>query len=149
MRAVVQRVRSAEVRVAGEVVGRMGAGLLALVGAGQGDNEGAAEELVRKITNLRVFPDENGQMNLSLLERGGQLGIVSQFTLFGDTRKGRRPSYNGALAPERAAPLIDEVVRAARACGVEVMTGRFGALMEVELVGDGPVTLLVDTEKQF
>ncbi len=149
MRAVVQRVSSASVCVAGEVVGRMDAGLLALVGVGRSDTEVDAQELVRKITNLRVFPDDKQHMNLSLLEVGGALGIVSQFTLHGDVRKGRRPSFGGAAGPERAEPLIEEVLRAARASGLEVMTGRFGADMEVSLVGDGPVTLLIDTEKKF
>jgi D-tyrosyl-tRNA(Tyr) deacylase len=145
VRAVVQRVVEARVLVDGSPVGEMGAGLLALVGVARGDGERDARELARKLVSLRVFEDESGRMNRSLLETGGTLGVVSQFTLLGDTRRGRRPSFGAAAPPEEAAPLVDEVVRAARGEGTRVVTGRFGAKMRLELVGDGPVTLLVET----
>jgi D-tyrosyl-tRNA(Tyr) deacylase len=149
VRAVVQRVQRARVAVGGETVAEMGPGLLALVGVGQGDDEAAARELAHKLVHLRILEDAEGKMNRSLLETGGVLGVVSQFTLFGDARKGRRPAFTGAAPPERAAPLVEAVAAAARALGVEVVTGRFGARMEVELVNAGPVTLLLDTEKSF
>lgn len=140
-----QRVSSARVEVDGEAVARMGAGLLALVGVGRGDDERDAAELARKLVHLRIFPDEQGRMNRSLLDTGGVLGVVSQFTLWGDTRKGRRPAFTEAAPPERAAPLVEAVAEAARALGVSVVTGRFGAHMDVHLVNDGPVTLWIDT----
>ena len=146
MRAVVQRVAEARVDVAGEVTGEMGPGLLVLLGVGHGDDEAAAGELLRKILTLRIFEDDEGRMNRSLLDTGGALGVVSQFTLFADTRKGRRPSYTDAAAPEVAAPLVDAFVALAREQGVTVITGRFGAHMDVSLVNDGPVTLWLDTE---
>ncbi len=149
MRAVVQRVHSARIRVESESVGEMGEGLLALVGVGRDDAQDQAEELARKLVHLRVFKDEAGRMNRSLLETGGQLGVVSQFTLFGDVRRGRRPSYTDAAPPEQAEPLIRAVVEAATAAGVRVITGRFGAMMDVELVNAGPVTILVDTDRVF
>lgn len=149
MRAVAQRVSSARIRVGSECVGEMGEGLLALVGVGRGDGQAQAEELAQKLVHLRVFKDQDGRMNRSLIEAGGQLGIVSQFTLFGDARRGRRPSYTDAAAPEQAEPLIRAVVEAARADGVSVVTGRFRAMMEVELVNTGPVTILIDTDKVF
>jgi len=149
VRAVVQRVRRAAVRVDGATLGAMGPGLLALIGVGRSDSSESARELVRKLLNLRVFEGANGSMDASLLEVGGELGLVSQFTLFGDTRKGRRPSFSGAASPADAEPLFEAVVSAARLAGLDVLTGRFGAMMEVELVNWGPVTLLVDTEKQF
>ncbi len=146
VRAVVQRVRSASVRVADETIAEMGPGLLALVGVGRGDASADAIELARRLVHLRVFEDERGRMNRSLLEAGGTLGVVSQFTLYGDTRRGRRPSYAEAARPELAAPLVDELVRAARDHGVAVVTGRFGATMELTLINQGPVTLILDTE---
>jgi D-tyrosyl-tRNA(Tyr) deacylase len=146
---VVQRVRAARIEVAGEVVGEMGAGLLALVGVGRGDDVAAARELARRLVQLRVFEDDAGRMNRALVESGGTLGIVSQFTLFGDTRQGRRPSFIEAAPADQAEPLIEAVVAAARAEGVAVVTGRFRAEMQVHLVNDGPVTLLLDTEKRF
>jgi D-tyrosyl-tRNA(Tyr) deacylase len=149
MRAVVQRVRSASVAVEGERIASMDAGLLALVGVGSDDSEADAEELARKIANLRIFRDDEGLMNRSLLDTAGTLGVVSQFTLFGDARKGRRPSYVEAARPEVAAPLVDAVVRSAESLGVTVVTGRFQASMEVALVNDGPVTILLDTRKRF
>jgi D-tyrosyl-tRNA(Tyr) deacylase len=147
MRAVAQRVSEAQIRVGAEVVGEMGAGLLALVGVALGDSEADARDLAAKLVNLRVFPDERGRMNRSLLETGGTLGVVSQFTLLGDTRKGRRPSYGAAAAPELAEPLIAALVATARAAGVTVVTGRFRAMMRVALVNEGPVTLLLDTRQ--
>lgn len=144
MRAVVQRVREARVRVAGEVVAEMGPGLLCLVAVGQGDGSGQARELARKLVHLRVLPDEAGRMNRSLIDAGGTLGVVSQFTLYGDCSKGRRPFFGDAAPPELAEPLLEELIGCARAEGVPVVTGRFGAQMDVELVNAGPVTLLVD-----
>lgn len=149
MRAVVQRVSSARIRVESECVGEMGEGLLALVGVGRDDGQEQAEELARKLVHLRVFKDEDGRMNRSLIETGGQLGVVSQFTLFGDARRGRRPSYTDAAPPEQAEPLIRAVVEAASAAGVAVITGRFRAMMDVELVNAGPVTILLDTDRVF
>ena len=149
MRAVVQRVSSARIRVEGECVGEMGEGLLALVGVGRDDGQEQAKELARKLVHLRVFKDEDGRMNRSLIETGGQLGVVSQFTLFGDARRGRRPSYTDAAPPEQAEPLIRAVVEAASAAGVAVVTGRFRAMMDVDLVNIGPVTILLDTDRVF
>ncbi len=127
----------------------MGAGLLALVGVGRSDGEAQARELARRILQLRVFPDTEGRMNLCLLEVGGTLGVVSQFTLFGDARHGRRPSYVAAAPGEQAEPLLEILVDTARELGAPVVTGRFGAMMEVALVNEGPVTILLDTEKMF
>jgi D-tyrosyl-tRNA(Tyr) deacylase len=149
VRAVAQRVSEARISVAGEVVGEMAEGLLALVGVATDDAEADARELAAKLVHLRVFPDADGRMNRSLLEAGGALGIVSQFTLLGDARKGRRPSYASAAAPERAEPLLEAVVAEARASGVMVVTGRFRAAMQVALVNTGPVTVLLDTKRQF
>jgi D-tyrosyl-tRNA(Tyr) deacylase len=149
VRAVAQRVAEARISVGDEVVGAMGAGLLALVGVAARDGEADARELAAKLVNLRVFPDRDGRMNRSLLETGGELGVVSQFTLLGDARKGRRPSYTAAAPPERAEPLLETLVAAARALGVTVVTGRFRASMRVALVNEGPVTILLDTTHQF
>ena len=149
MRAVVQRVRSACIRVDGRAVAEMGEGLLALVGVGRGDDEGHARELAHKLVHLRILEDAQGKMNRSLLEAGGTLGLVSQFTLFGDARKGRRPAFSEAAPARLAEPLLAAVAGAARALGAPVVTGRFGARMDVELVNAGPVTLLLDTEKRF
>lgn len=149
MRAVVQRVKGAKVRVDGKVVGQVGAGLLVLVGIGKGDNEESGNALAEKIANLRVFDDEQGRMNRSLLETRGGVLCVSQFTLYGDCRKGRRPSYDLAAPPEVARLLYEGFLASLRALGLEVQAGQFQARMEVELVNDGPVTLLLDTEKLF
>jgi D-aminoacyl-tRNA deacylase len=149
MRAVVQRVSRAEVRVADEVVGRIERGLCVLVGAASDDGEDDARALVDKIAGLRIFPDEAGQMNRALGEVGGGLLLISQFTLLGDARKGRRPSFIDALAPGPAEALYDRVVALARHTGLPVATGRFRADMQVELVNDGPVTILIDTKKRF
>ena len=149
MRAVAQRVSSARISVDGEEVSSMQAGLLALVGVGLRDGPEAARELARKLVHLRVFADDDGRMNRSLLDSGGTLGVVSQFTLFGDARQGRRPSYGAAAPAEQAAPLIETVAETARALGVPVVTGRFQAMMEVALVNEGPVTILLDTDRHF
>lgn len=149
MRAVAQRVSSARITVGDGVVGEMGEGLLALVGVGVDDGEDDARELASKLVHLRVFPDAEGRMNRSLLEVGGALGVVSQFTLLGDARKGRRPSYASAAPAERAEPLVEALASAARALGVTVVTGRFRAQMAVALVNQGPVTVLLDTKRQF
>jgi D-aminoacyl-tRNA deacylase len=146
---VVQRVSRAEVRVGDEVTGRIGAGLVALVGAGDEDTESDVTYMVDKIVGLRIFADEAGNMNRSLVEVGGALLVVSQFTLYGDARKGRRPSFVKAMAPGPAEQLYEKFVAAARATGVPVETGRFRAMMQVELVNDGPVTLLLDSKRQF
>lgn len=147
MRAVVQRASRGEVRVDGEVTGRIGKGLVVLLGIGQGDAEREADFLLEKIAGLRIFPDEAGKMNLSVEQVGGGLLVVSQFTLYGDCRKGRRPSFVGAAPPEEASRLYDYFV--ARACerGLEVGTGVFQAMMEVDFVNDGPVTLWLDTRE--
>ncbi|MEM9704147.1 MAG: D-aminoacyl-tRNA deacylase [Planctomycetota bacterium] len=149
MRAVVQRVSRAEVRVAGEVVGKIDAGLAVLVGVGQGDDADAAAELARKVAGLRVFEDDDGKMNRSVAEAGGAVLAVSQFTLFGDCRKGRRPSFIAAARPEAAEPLFEAFVARLRDTGLTVATGRFRTTMEVDLVNAGPVTLLIDSEKAF
>jgi D-tyrosyl-tRNA(Tyr) deacylase len=147
LRAVVQRVTSASVTVDGKLAGKIGAGLLILVGVSRTDNPEAASYLAEKIANLRIFPDSAGKMNLSLLDVQGSALVVSQFTLYGDTRGGRRPSYIQAAPPEEASRLYDEFVRAIRALGVSVETGVFQAHMSVELINDGPVTILLDSEK--
>ncbi len=149
MRAVVQRVRRAEVRVGRQVAGHIERGLMALVGIAKGDTQESGKMLAEKLVNLRIFDDEQGRMNRSLLETGGALLCVSQFTLYGDCRKGRRPSFDRAASPQDARVLYEFFLESLRAFGVRVETGRFQAMMEVELVNDGPVTLLVDSEKLF
>jgi D-aminoacyl-tRNA deacylase len=149
MRVVVQRVSRAEVRVDGQVVGRIGRGLLLLVGIAPGDTAETGKTLGEKIVNLRIFDDEQGRMNRSLIETGGALLCVSQFTLYGECRKGRRPSYDGAASPADAEPRFEAFVQSLRALGVAVESGKFRARMDVELVNDGPVTLLLDSEKVF
>jgi D-tyrosyl-tRNA(Tyr) deacylase len=144
MRALVQRVTRASVRVDDELVGEIGPGLCILVGVTHDDTPADAEKLAAKVHGLRVFDDESGQMNLSLEDTGGAALVVSQFTLYGDTRKGRRPSWVGAAAPELAEPLIAGFVDALRVLGTPVEMGRFRADMAVELVNDGPVTLLIE-----
>ena len=133
----------------GETVGRMEAGLLALVGVAESDTPDDARQLAEKLVHLRVFEDEEGRMNHSLLEVQGTLGVVSQFTLLGDCRKGRRPSYAGAAKPEQAESLLELLIESARRLGAPVVTGRFRADMHVDLVNDGPVTLLLDTQRKF
>jgi D-tyrosyl-tRNA(Tyr) deacylase len=149
MRAVVQRCLAARVEVAGEVVGAIDRGLCAFVAAGKDDDEAAASYLVDKIIQLRVFEDDAGKMGRSLLDVGGALLVVSQFTLFGDVRKGRRPDFGAAMPPGPAAALLDRFVVLARERGVPVATGRFGADMRVLVDNDGPVTLLLDTTRLF
>jgi D-tyrosyl-tRNA(Tyr) deacylase len=144
MRSVVQRVTWARVRVDGEVVGEIGPGLCALVGVTHTDDEAAAVKLAEKLWHLRVLDDEAGVMNRSLADVGGGILVVSQFTLYGDTAKGRRPSWIDAARPEHAEPLVDAVVARLRELGAEVATGRFRTEMLVELENDGPVTLIVD-----
>ncbi len=149
MRAVAQRVRWARVRVGAELVAEMSAGLLALVGVAREDSGADADALAEKLVHLRVFEDEQGRMNRSLAETGLALGVVSQFTLLGDCRKGRRPSWDAAAPPEQAEPLLERLVSQVRTFGVTVVTGRFRATMEVELCNQGPVTLLLDTTRLF
>jgi D-tyrosyl-tRNA(Tyr) deacylase len=144
MRVVVQRVSRASVTVAGRVVGQIGAGLLVLAGFTEGDTDAAIGWMVDKLANLRIFPDDDGKMNRSLLESGGAALVVSQFTLYGDASRGRRPSFVTAARPEVAEPLYQKLVAALREQGVAVATGTFGAMMEVELVNDGPVTLVIE-----
>ena len=145
MRVVVQRVSRASVRVDGEVTGEIGQGLLVLLGVARGDNEAAAGFLVDKTLNLRIFPDEQGKMNRSLLDTGGGLLVVSQFTLYGDVRKGRRPSFDQAAPPEQARRLYEYFLSAAEAKYAGVHAGVFQASMQVELVNEGPVTILCDS----
>jgi D-tyrosyl-tRNA(Tyr) deacylase len=149
MRAVVQRVSRAEVRVEGQLVGRIAGGFVVLVGIGSEDSREAGEWLAEKIVHLRVFDDDTGKMDRSLLETSGAVLCISQFTLYGDCRKGRRPSYERAAPPEAARVLYESFVAALRSHGVHVETGEFRAMMEVELVNDGPVTLLLDSERLF
>ncbi len=146
MRAVIQRVSRACVRVDGAVVGSIDAGLLVLLGVTHDDGIEQARWLADKTVHLRIFPDADGKMNQSVLEMGGAVLAVSQFTLYADAQKGRRPSFIAAARPEQAEPLYEQFVAAVREHGVRVETGRFGAMMEVELVNDGPVTLVLGTE---
>jgi len=145
MRAVVQRVLRAAVSVGGECVSQIGPGLCVLLGVGEGDAEGDADWLADKLVNLRIFEDGEGRMNRSLLDVGGAALLVSQFTLYGDCRKGRRPSFAGAAAPEEGRRLYEHFVHRVRSFGVETSCGVFGAHMEVSLLNDGPVTLILDT----
>ena len=149
MRAVVQRVSEARVRVDSEVVGEIQAGLLVFLGIGREDTEKDVDFLAGKISNLRIFPDEAQKMNLSLLDSGGAMLVVSQFTLHGDCRKGRRPAFIAAAPPEQAEPLYERFIAHVEKLGLRVAAGRFGAMMEVELVNDGPVTLLLDSKGAF
>lgn len=149
MRAVVQRVSSARVEVAGKPVGSIGTGLLAFVGVARDDVDDDARITASKIAGLRVFNDDDGAMNRSLLDVGGGVLAVSQFTLYGDVRKGRRPSFVDAAPGEIAQPLFDRVVELLRRDGIAVETGVFGASMQVELTNDGPVTILIDSRKTF
>jgi D-tyrosyl-tRNA(Tyr) deacylase len=145
MRAVIQRVTAAAVHVDGEAIARIGPGLLVLLGVAVGDGAGEVAWMVRKLSEIRIFADETGKMNRSLIEAGGSVLLVSQFTLFGDAEKGRRPSFTGAAPPATAALLVDQVVLGLRDRGLPVATGRFGAMMDVELTNAGPVTLILDT----
>ena len=145
MRAVLQRVGSARVLVGGDVVGAIEAGLLVLLGIAPADSAEQARWMADKVVGLRVFADEDGKMNRDVQEAGGGVLVVSQFTLFADCKKGRRPSFTGAATPEVAIPLYEAFVAAIRAHGIRVETGRFGADMRVEMVNDGPVTLILDS----
>jgi D-tyrosyl-tRNA(Tyr) deacylase len=145
MRALLQRTSGARVRVGGEVVGEIDAGLVVLLGVGPDDDDPVADALARRITELRIFDDAEGRTNLSLVDVGGAVLLVSQFTLYADTRRGRRPGFTGAAAPDLAERLYLRVAAALRALDVEVATGRFGDVMAVELVNDGPFTIWLDT----
>ncbi len=145
MRAVIQRVTESAVSVGGREVGRIGRGLLVLLGVHRQDTMGAAEELAHKIAHLRIFEDAGNKMNRSLLDTGGQMLVVSQFTLYADSRKGRRPSFGEAAAPAAARQLYDRFTERVRQEGIAVETGRFGEMMAVHLINDGPVTLIVDS----
>ncbi len=149
MRALVQRVSEASVEVEGKEVGRIGHGILVLLGVGHDDEPKDADYLVEKVVHLRIFADEQGKMNRSLLNVGGGLLAVSQFTLWGDCRKGRRPSFVAAADPEKAEAIYDAFVHRARSLGVAVATGSFKEMMQVSLINDGPVTLLLDSKKAF
>jgi D-tyrosyl-tRNA(Tyr) deacylase len=148
VRALLQRTSGATVRVSGETVGEVGAGLVVLLGVGPDDDEATADALARRVSELRIFDDEDGRTNLSLVDVGGAVLVVSQFTLYADTRRGRRPGFTGAAAPELAERLYLRFAAALRELGVEVATGRFGAVMEVELVNDGPFTIWLDTAER-
>lgn len=149
MRSVVQRVNRARVTVDKELVGTIGPGVVVLLGIHTDDGEKEARWMADKILNLRIFEDKNGLMNRSLLDVGGEMLIVSQFTLYGDCRKGRRPGYSSAARPERAEPLYEHFVQTVKQLGITTATGRFQAMMQVELVNDGPVTLLLDSSGTF
>ena len=148
MRAVLQRVRSASVTVDGRTVGSIGRGLVVLLAIGRDDEPGDAIYVVEKTANMRIFPDEAGHMNRSALDVGAELLVVSQFTLYADTRKGRRPSFTAAAPPESAAARFDDAVARFRATGLRVETGRFGEMMDVALVNEGPVTIWVDSAER-
>ena len=149
MKALLQRVTRASVSVAGEVVGRIGQGLVIFVGVASGDTEKDVNYLAQKIVNLRIFADDEGRFNLSALDIKGELLVVSQFTLLADTRKGRRPSFVEAAPPAQAEELFERFVEQARATGLKVETGRFQQYMQVEIHNDGPVTILLDSRQKF
>ena len=149
MRAVIQRVKRAHVKVDGSIKGEIGQGLLVLLGVGKGDSDDDARQIADKLSLLRIFEDSEGKMNLSVRDIGGSVLVVSQFTLLADCRKGRRPSFVGAGDPEQARILYEKVVDVLRQSGVPTSEGVFQAMMEVELVNDGPVTILLDSEKAF
>jgi D-aminoacyl-tRNA deacylase len=149
MRAVVQRVSRAKVTVNGKVRGEIGLGLLVLLGVGREDTEADATYVAEKIAGLRIFEDDHGKMNRSVVDAGGSVLAVSQFTLYGDVRRGRRPSFDAAAPPEKALPLYEFFVERIRSAGLRCETGRFQETMEVELVNDGPVTILLDSTKTF
>lgn len=149
MKALIQRVRRAQVRVDDEVVGSIEAGLLVFVGVAVGDEQADIDYLINKLVNLRIFTDEHGKFNLSLLDTGGEILLVSQFTLIADTRKGRRPGFTEAAPPEQADRMFNDLVAAAGKTGVRVATGRFQAHMMVELVNDGPVTIMLDSRDRL
>lgn len=148
MRACIQRVRKAQVEIAGQVVGQIGPGLVLLLGVAEGDGKKEVQWLADKTVTLRIFSDSTGKMNRSLLDTQGEMLIVSQFTLLGDCRKGRRPSFVAAARPERAKPLYQQFCQRVQGQGVQIATGQFAADMQVSLVNDGPVTLLIDTPQE-
>jgi D-tyrosyl-tRNA(Tyr) deacylase len=149
MRAVVQRVSRARVTVNGEITGEIGLGLLVLIGVGAGDTRAAADYLAEKTIGLRIFEDAGGKMNLSVAEVGGALLVVSQFTIYGDARRGKRPSFDAAAPPDEARELYEYFVEKVRGAGLRCETGRFQETMQVELVNEGPVTILLDSAKVF
>jgi D-tyrosyl-tRNA(Tyr) deacylase len=149
VRAILQRVRTSSVSVSGEIIGEIGPGILALIGVCPEDTEREVRHLAEKISHLRIFPDDDGKMSRSLLDAGGEMLIISQFTLYGDCRKGRRPSFTGAAPPDLAEGLVNQFVAEVEKLGVPTATGRFGAMMDIELINDGPVTLMLDSEGAF
>ena len=149
MRAVIQRVKNARVEVSGRITGEIGKGLLIFLGVGDEDSEKDCEYLADKIANLRIFPDENDLMNLSSLDIGGDMLVVSQFTLWGDCRKGRRPSFAKAARPERAKELYEFFIGALKKTGLKIAAGEFQEMMDVHLINDGPVTILLDSSRIF
>lgn len=149
MRAVIQRVKSASVKVDGELVSEIGTGLLIFLGVAQNDSDTELEYIANKVANLRIFEDADGKMNLSLLDTGGSALVVSQFTLYGDCRKGRRPSFINAARPEVANDLYDQFISLLNELNIPTQGGTFQAMMDVQLVNDGPVTILLDSAKQF
>ena len=149
MRLVVQRVRRAAVRVDGEVLGETGPGAVVLAGIGAGDGAAIVDRMADKLAGLRYFPDDDGRANLTIAQVDGRFLVVSQFTLYGDVRRGRRPGFTEAALPDVAAPLVDRFVARLRELGQTVETGRFGAMMDVELVNDGPFTLVLDSERDL
>jgi len=149
MRAVIQRVSRAVVKTEGRITGQIGTGLLVLLGIGTGDSQKEADFLLEKIIHLRIFEDGEGKLNLSLLDIGGELMVISQFTLYADCRKGRRPSFTDAASPDTARSLYEYFLVKAKATGLPTASGIFQAMMEVELVNSGPVTILLDTSKNF
>jgi D-tyrosyl-tRNA(Tyr) deacylase len=148
VRALLQRTTGARVRVEGDIVGEIGAGLVVLLGVGPDDDEPTADALARRVTELRIFDDEARRTNLALTDVGGEVLVVSQFTLYADTRRGRRPGFTGAASPDQAERLYERFASALRALDVRVATGRFGAVMAVELVNDGPFTIWLDTAER-
>ena len=149
MRAVVQRVKNARVEISGRIIGEIGKGLLIFLGVGDEDSEKDCEYLADKIANLRIFPDENDLMNLSSLDIGGGMLVVSQFTLWGDCRKGRRPSFTKAARPERAKELYEFFIGVLKKTGLKIAAGEFQEMMDVHLINDGPVTILLDSSRVF
>ncbi len=149
MRALIQRVQRGSVKVDDKVIGQIGKGLVILLGVKNGDDTAAAEYLANKIVNLRIFEDENGKFNLSSLDVGAELLAISQFTLFADTRRGRRPGFTDAARPEISIPLYEQFVELLQKSGLKVQTGKFGAHMIVEIINDGPVTIMLDSEDKL
>ncbi|HOG63348.1 MAG TPA: D-aminoacyl-tRNA deacylase [Sedimentibacter sp.] len=149
MRAVVQRVKSAHVKVKDKIIGSIGQGILQFLGVEETDQETDLEYMCEKIPNLRIFEDENGKMNKSLLDVEGSILVISQFTLLGDARKGRRPSFTDAAKPEKAIPMYEKFIACMKEKNITTQSGEFGAEMEVELINDGPVTILLDSKKVF